>query len=595
MTNLDNTPQRTINSFGISGLLQETGKVYYVSLFSTKHLGRVSDLFAAQLKTSTDNEFLLRALLLCNSFEAYLSQKQLQEQLNAPIVIECGIDEEKIVIGTCFNTIGNSEIKLEGLTERIKTQKSQNTFELYLESITKYANTTILKYQTETGRMELNSILFLKNKTDSSSRTFETVLLEKTLPEPPRVQNYIELGDLNYHELLQDDSPGIKLPASPTGEILLKVLGDKEKDISNEVQLVKGQKAKEPEEAVIKNSTYKIDDETTVIKDTTEHIENETIKVTDKGEAVKPEKKKWRSFLAEIWPFNKGEEEDTQTPNENVPGENESPIKPATEQTGEKLIYSQFKDHKQDTPSSIEEEKNTEEIFTHFSDTIKKFQSTATEIKDDVKNPKTNKWIDGMVGELISEKTRIHGLSKKLTTLIRQKEFEFKNKEKLLIEETRKRDELLRQKNFALARAKEQLTQANINLETLQQPSQRPTDDIRFKQKYTIMQKLLATAREDNLRLSNKVEEFRKQLNTLQYQVTTKSVSNTNTQGILQSKYEKTQKQIEDLKRINQQLSLNTNSIKNELEKIQTENKRLKFKLDSVQKRDQNGASTKAA
>jgi hypothetical protein len=85
---------RAPQSFGISGVLLEGGKVYYESCFGTQHVGRISDLICACLHDLNLDELRIRALLLFSVFEGVRSRLEFGAVSSRaePLTIECGID-----------------------------------------------------------------------------------------------------------------------------------------------------------------------------------------------------------------------------------------------------------------------------------------------------------------------------------------------------------------------------------------------------------------------------------------------------------------------------------------------------------------------
>ena len=94
-------PPRSLQTFGVAGLLGPECKVYYDSLFNTKNLGRVSDLICARLGDEAPDEIKVRAVLLFGVFEASRSVPS-RGGADEPWTIECGVDEEKIALGFSF-------------------------------------------------------------------------------------------------------------------------------------------------------------------------------------------------------------------------------------------------------------------------------------------------------------------------------------------------------------------------------------------------------------------------------------------------------------------------------------------------------------
>src|ERR1700728_4056867 len=69
-------PARAPESFGVAGLLGDRCKIYYDSIFSARHIGRVSDLLTAQLKSIGFDELEFRTVLMFSLYEGYRTQLQ---------------------------------------------------------------------------------------------------------------------------------------------------------------------------------------------------------------------------------------------------------------------------------------------------------------------------------------------------------------------------------------------------------------------------------------------------------------------------------------------------------------------------------------
>lgn len=186
--------------------------------------------------------------------------------------------------------------------------------------------------------------------------------------------------------------------------------------------------------------------------------------------------------------------------------------------------------------------------------TVDKIQRDAVKIRDEIKDERTKRWVDNLTRDLISEKSNLRETAKRISQSVRQKELEFKNKQVVLEEQVRKSDEALAQKTNALNRTREQLAQVTRSLDRLKTLSQEAADAAAFKQKYALAQKVLQSTKDENTSLLSKIDELRSQINTLQ--ITNKArTTSTADQAVLQSKYDRVAKQVEELKRQNVLLS----------------------------------------
>ncbi len=233
---------------------------------------------------------------------------------------------------------------------------------------------------------------------------------------------------------------------------------------------------------------------------------------------------------------------------------------------------SQSKEDGEDTEDIVEDLK--EQVLNK---TVDKIQKEAMELKKVVKDEKTKRWVDNLTRDLIAEKSNLRDTAKRISQSVRQKELEFKNKSSQLEEKIRKSDEALAQKSTALNRAREQLAQMTRSIDRMKQAAQDAGEVATLKQKYQLSQKVLQSSKEENLQLQQKLDDARAQVNKLQVSGGNRGPSQTE-YAVLQNKYERTFKQVDDMKRINQQLtaqladrrslgaSQNTDEIKKKLE-----------------------------
>jgi hypothetical protein len=614
MAKISSQNTRSLKSFGVVGLLHENCKIYYDSVFTVRHIGRISDLLVAKLKGTVPDELKFRALLLQSLYEAYrqqnkASQKKLGEPLGEPLTIECGVDAEKIVIGISFAVQGDELQGLETIANRVADRKPSNTLETLLTELSQDADHLIFRAHPELKRVEVVSMLSLAPATsvaDANERSFEVVVLATEKPEEALKGEYIELGDLDYHRLLADDSiQSSQLPKPATGEILagkseletsIKLRGEQQTDsssvtisgvtqnISEEQSRISGgqtpaeannstvvsgntplenkqvefyQQKVEQLQSKIRELEHQRSTSQTVVAGTSAQAASQGPGQNVAGDqlTVKSNNLNLRELIEKVWPFKKSAPEQPVVVAQSVatassqPVVQEAPITAAAAATAEE---------KEEEKAAEEEASNdtTRKIVTDevgsIERTIAKVQAEAQDIKKVLGNPKAQKWVDGMVGELVTEKARIHEMAKKVNVSLRQKELEFRNKEHVLQEEVRKRDEQLRQKAHSFNRSREQLTQLQIQLDRIKATAPPPGEESQARQKLNLSQKLLASVKDENQGLAQKIEELKTQLATAQ------SASKTKTQSpdfqALKLKYERLFKQSEEFKRTNGQL-----------------------------------------
>ena len=239
------SPPRSIATFGVSGLLGDNCRVFYDSIFTTRHLGRVADLLSARLQKAGPDELRLRALLLFLAYEGFRAQFPVNIQvsdededpelaLRAPLTIECGIDGEKIAVGVSFAPHESQQIDISGLEERIRTGTPANRIEKALCELLSHSGSVFLRRQPSTGRVELAAWVGIRDKAVMTEA--RGVLAIHEIPEDPeatpRAQQYAELGDEDYDHLLKDESKG-RGDSDDDDDAEKKIEGDDEDEDGN--------------------------------------------------------------------------------------------------------------------------------------------------------------------------------------------------------------------------------------------------------------------------------------------------------------------------------------------------------------------------
>jgi hypothetical protein len=210
-------PPREIESSGVAGLLSKDCHVFYDTLFNPNAIGRVSDLLSARLKVERLDDLGLRALLLFSFYEAYRTQSQ-GGYLNGSLVLECGMDEEKVAIGISFTSKDQALFKTDGLAERLAQSKPGNEFENVLWMIYLSSDHAVLRINAALGRIEVISLLAIPEKMEKPEKQPLTIIDLKAHKEPVEAKEYTQLADLDFNELLNrkggGDSTERKLPSS---------------------------------------------------------------------------------------------------------------------------------------------------------------------------------------------------------------------------------------------------------------------------------------------------------------------------------------------------------------------------------------------
>lgn len=648
-------PPRALETFGVAGLLGEECRVFYSTLFTTQHVGQVADLLAARLKRMQPDELRLRALLLFTMFEAYRSQEVSEDTgaLAEPMVIECGIDSEKIAVGVSFTLPENFTLDFQGAAERVRAGTYQDSFEELLAYLFSHAHRLVIRAQPAIRRVEILSVMGMAGKMEeevlSGAHELEMIAIENTPSEAPKAAAYVELGDLDYAQLLKEDRPNA-LPSN-TGEFLARAMSAAQLEegtaLSNAIQetidstkiRVTGvTEIQQDENVTIAGTTEQTKDEVTRIKADGAAIQDETAFRIESGspssssgmidaqaklyeDRIQELQKKIAQLEAErgeevsivsssptgsedpeesdeednegrhqasgrgvkkmfkkikLWPFKKGEE------GEEEEGEAQEPDSDPDSASLPEIPSPERSSGDGSNPETAASSLMVEIQNGSLDRTISRAQKEAMEIKKELTHSKAKRWMDGLMGELVTEKSRLHELAKKLNLSIRQKELEFRNREQILHEELRRRDEMLKQKNTALNRTKEQLANATMTMERLKSAGMGGADDAHLKQKFANTQKILAATKEENRQLADKIEELRSMLNSAQLAAVKNRGPSPADFANLQNRMERVQRQAEEFKKVNQQLLERLTESKKERSPGALQMEEIKKRLDAA-------------
>lgn len=193
---------------------------------------------------------------------------------------------------------------------------------------------------------------------------------------------------------------------------------------------------------------------------------------------------------------------------------------------------------------------------------LKELGINADEMKRELaSSPKGQKLVDSMMAQLVSERSKLSELTKKVTQAARVRELDFKTKEQSFIQSMKRKDDELKQRESAINHLKEQLSRSTSQFQTLKtQSSKQSQDDAGFKQKYTLTQKLLVTAKEENQELTKKIAALKDQVAN---QGVSKSRGGNSAEVLdLKGKLERTSRQVEEMKRNNASLQEQLNQAK---------------------------------
>lgn len=546
---------RSPQSFGVSGVLSEDCKVYYENFFGTHHIGRSSDLICARLSHLGLDELKVRALLLLNLFEAQRATLRVKtvDLQKEPLTIECGVDSEKIAIGISFR-IHESRVfdDVEAFKDRIIRGTPKSEFEKILIQIYHQSEFTLLRVKPGV-QIEVVSLLFFQMK-DQEQTSFEVLVFEdpSQVEKTPKAAEYIELGDLNYDELLQVRGSQGSRKKSP-GESLAK----ESKELEEALQAPR-EKVGLDEDLIVKGGSSDLMDQSIQVLQAGKK-ESQSIHWTlpsDEDDVAEPDKKIIKKIFKKVWPFKKTKN-NSENSHENEISLNSTPVEgPQKDNLNEDFL---------DFAHQVEKG-NFHKILENLKKQIEHFKPE--------KNPdlaKAKRWMDELLVELMAEKGRLSNIAHKLNESIRQIQFRSQQVESGLRETLRHKEDELQQKTFALERAKEQLQKATIGLRNYKSAKTESPEEVQYRQKYELTQKLLLSAREENAKSGSKVEDLRSQLSASSVSGKGKSGLKGSDVEALIHKFELTSKQVEELKNTNEQLTEMNKQLSTRLQELANE------------------------
>jgi hypothetical protein len=611
MGNFGNIPPRSIQAFGVASVLGGGCRVYYDNLFNSSGLGRVSDLIFAKLRPQGLDELKLRAVLLFSFFEAYYAETR-EGALEEPLTIECGIDDEKVAVGISFAFQEGDDWFGEGFQDRVTEQKPNNPFETLLCMIYANSDHAFVRRDDSRNRVEIVSFLALPGKIEiGQKQPFEVVVLDPEIADQNvAAEEYVQLGDLPYDALLKETVQKREKSAEfATGAILSKTFSAA---------------APEPQEEKTFKADRKDDDESSGsvqrFSNTQESKKEDVIRVrgsrseessdqsvvrissaqssSSSNEENAGEKRRFsvQSMLGKVWPFSKKEQEpasesgddsaENAVESEAKDSQASSKAEPASAQVTEVVKASAS----ESTENSEVDEKDAESMAQYlsnnctngsFSKLVERSQEMARVIKQDSKDQAAKRWAESFSQEIMAEKIRLVTLSQKINQAIRQKELDLRNRESKFAEDLRRKDEALHHKNISLNRAKEQIAQLTAQLERQKGNKAAQGEEANLKQKYQLSQRMLTSLREENTKLTEKIEDMKAQ------NLTTQKASESSAQvelANLKTKQDQIVRQNMQLKSLNEQLMrrLNQNSAKSSEKVDRASLEEVKKKLEAA-------------
>jgi hypothetical protein len=478
---------RSIESFGVSGLLAADAKVFHEVFYDAGGLGRAADLVAARLRDSGPDEFSLHALVLFG----VLGASRVFDTLS-PIQFECGMDGTHFALSFGFELQDSAAMAWDGLAGRVMSGVAVSPFDELLLSFCRNADHVILKGQTALQRVEICALVRWGRRQSREPGPLEVVIMAGEPAATPEAAEYTALGDLDYSQLLKRSSDsGVESPA--TGEVLVHQAQTAEEM----VRRIRGRQMALEEQSMVRiaGSAAAFSDETEIVVG---GPEAEQASSEEPEAAPAPVEGRKRGLFSKLLKWVSPAGASDQDKDERKSASVEPPAPGPVEHERSPVVA-------EISTAARELEKDLGE------GALGRAMREVAGIKSEAKNPRVERWIEGMMAELSAERSRIIEASRRLSNSVRVKELEFKNRENSLQQSIRERDEAIRVKTLSMMRMKEQLAKLQISLERAKLGTG-SGDETAMKYKYNQSQKLLQTVRSESESLKFRVEELQSKL-----------------------------------------------------------------------------------
>ncbi len=558
---------RSINSFGVAGLLGRNGDVFYSNDIRARNIGRVSDLLAAKLRESDVDELRLRALLVYGIYGIYALRGLKPHHLEdvPPLSIEIGIDSVHVAIAIAFHWEADQIPNWKGLAERVDSGQGGAPFEKTLEWIARQSGQVIVRYDEKDRRIEIVSIL---NREESGRRdpTMVVAIDPKSIPLL-EVSNYVELGDLNFSKLLRNPTSvdATRVIAGGGEEVLAEKRFESEKAAIDPNALREIREEYESTLSELRNTVHQL-------KERLEEAENIASERTFKADATLEEdapilvkgaeapvekKDDWGfHFLKQVWPFAPKDGEEPEV------AESGDPVRDADTRDSDSSDIALVADSPLDDGGNpaTEAERAAEAALRELQEFAKtkkskKVEATLHEIEEEVEPNKAKRWIDTLSSELLQEKAKLNELQKNLTKQMRQRDLEFKTSELALKQELKRKEEIIYQRQASIENKNDQIAQLNLAVERASATTNDKEAQL-IKVKLDRAQRIAQMKEEEAKALLAKVRDLENRLIVAQ----AKAQKGNDLQ--VATKLQTLEKKVDDYKRINQRLMESLNSQK---------------------------------
>ncbi|MBL7716022.1 MAG: hypothetical protein JNL01_11210 [Bdellovibrionales bacterium] len=561
MSSREFSPLRSRYSFGVAGLLGEECRVFYQPISGYSSIGRISDLMSAKLRSAAPDEYKFRLSILNAIFSIPKSVPSQQS-----VSIEIGIDREKIAIGVSWVLPKGSKVEIAKLKDRLVTQAPADDFEKMLFLATKDSHSFVIRYQQKYRRLELVCLLPFEWDTEA---VFDAVEIPDEAEATPKAFSYTELGDLDTKKLLAPE--GKASISDPDLQEL--VVGRDIQEAGSRQEVIDSSSEEKKAKAEISGKIQR--EFVSKIEGATQ--EEEVIHRISGGFLSKVTRG-IGGFLSKIFGFGKKSElpelsplvpveSQPQAPSpQEVPFEPVAPTEPPVEQSAADVAGVTITDQTQGEPTdalptdpTIVDLTSNQQILEQVREMaeldLTKTEEIMKEIREDISSPDTKKLFDESMKELLAERAKMKEFSKSMNNMIKQMDLEFQGRETALKEQVRAKDELLRQRQLLISRSKEQLTSAAIEIERMKSLVKNRGDSAMLKDKVMQLNNELNVAREQNVRMLQKIDEFKTRLNVERNNAMSMTMGASNAEvHNLKQRAERAAKEVEDIKRQNHKL-----------------------------------------
>ena len=460
------------------------------------------------------------------------------------------------------------------------------------------AQRVVLRVQVNTRRVEVVGLMALEGKMDAATlagaHQLHVIALAETAAKGPAASQYVAMGDLDFGSLLEEKGAQSRR-VGPTPKEIIEA-SEAKQDAENRVgggraekdssTAVKGRAERENfEKNVIKGESGAdvMNAEVTRLRGDNERFQTEVVELQkriaeleqQKSTVVAGVENSESSQVTVITGSDKksGVMEKTLTLFKKILRIEKTPDAEsrASAPTASKQVVVEQVVHTsnaEDTGSGMAMELAHQLHTRGLDSTISKIQQEAVSMKGDPAHAKTHRWVEGLAGELISERARLNELSKKLNASLRHKEHEFRVKEQTLQQELLRRDETIRSKNAAMMRMKDQSAKLQMMVERMKLTTP-AAEESATKHKYMQSQKLLVTSREENAELSKKADDLQHKLDNIHI-------------GVDQSKFDRTSKELDEFKKMNAKLLDSVKARITEIEQLKGKNEQLQTTLNNA-------------